>query len=554
MERVESPDEEFCSLTERFFTARLRHHPTWGTVLGRHEYDGALEDYTLEGLASEVSEMKALRLEFEALDPRALSQVHAHDLEWLLATIGGVIETATVTRSLENNPDVYCAGLTESAFSIVYRDFAPPAVRLESLLSRMQAMPGVLRAAEKNLGSPPQVYTEITLEQLAGNRDFFDKTLLEAFAGQLDTNQVRALNDARREVLESFDRFSHFLSDTVLPRSTGDFAIGADAFSRKLYHDELIECPLEHLLAMGEADLRKNQAEFRRLAATFDRDASPAQVMMALGRQHVPPERLLMTTEAMLDDIRGFITQNQLLTLPPAEPLRVVETPPFMRATVSAAMDTPGPFEKVSREAYYYMTLPNPAWPKEEQSAYMAQWTEAGISNLSVHEAYPGHYVQFLLLPQFPSLARRMMWTPSNAEGWAHYCETMMLEQGFRGNMPQFRMAMLQDALLRNARLVAGIRLHTQGMSVAEAQAFFEREAFLARPVAQSEAWRGTLDPTYGYYTLGKLMLMKLRADYAEQAYPHFSLQKFHDEFLAQGPAPMPLVREALLGTREGLL
>jgi len=554
MDAEQTADDEFTRLTERFFAERLRRHPTWGTVLGCHEYDAALEDYTLEGLADEVLALKELRLEFEDLDRRALSEVHAHDLEWLLATISGVIESATVTRPLENNPDVYASGLTESAFSLVYRDFAPAAQRLEALLSRMAAMPAALRAAEDNLGAPPRVYTEITLEQLAGNRDFFDHTLPEAFAGLLDAAQSQALADARREVLEAFGRYERFLADTLLPRSTGDFAIGADAFSRKLYHDELVEIPLDHLLAIGEADLVKNQAELRRLTAAIDSNASPAQVLAALGREHVPPERLLASTEAMLEDIRQFIEGKGLLTLPPAQPLRVVETPPFMRATVSAAMDTPGPFEQVSREAFYYMTLPNPTWPPEEQAAYMAQWTEAGVSNLSVHEAYPGHYVQFLLLPRFPSVTRRIMWAPSNAEGWAHYCEMMMLEEGFRDNAPRFRVAMLHDALLRNARLVAGIRLHTRGMSVAEAQTFFEKEAFLAHPVAQAEAWRGTLDPTYGYYTLGKLMLLKLREDCAEQRYPHFSLKDFHDEFLAQGPLPMPLIREAMLGTREGLL
>lgn len=554
MELTLTADEAFVSLTERFFAERLHRHPTWGTVLGRHEHDGQLEDYTLDGLAEEVAALKALRLEFEELDSRALSNVHAHDMEWLLATIGGVVETATVSRPLENNPDVYASGLTESAFALVYRDFAPAAQRCESLLARMAAMPAALRAAEQNLATPPRVYTEITLEQLAGNRDFFATTLSEALADSLEPAQQRALEDAQREVLEAFDRFERFLADSLLPRSTGEFAIGADAFSRKLYHDELVELPLAHLLAMGEADLRKNQAELRQLTATIDPNASPAQVLASLGREHLPPERLLASTEAMLEDIREFIVRKGLLTLPPAQPLRVVETPPFMRATVSAAMDTPGPFEQVSREAYYYMTLPNPAWPAEEQAAYMAQWTEAGVSNLSVHEAYPGHYVQFLLLPRFPSLTRRIMWAPSNAEGWAHYCETMMLDEGFRGNAPRFRLAMLQDALLRNARLVVGIRLHTQGMSVPEAQAFFEKEAFLAHPVAQAEAWRGTLDPTYGYYTLGKLMLLKLRDDCAEQRHPHFSLKDFHDEFLAQGPLPLPLVREALLGTREGLL
>ncbi|MEB3327824.1 MAG: DUF885 domain-containing protein [Candidatus Sericytochromatia bacterium] len=545
---------EFQALVDRFHAERLRHHPTWGTALGRHEHDGALEAYTLDAQAAEVAGLRELRLAFEVLDEGALTPVEAHDRAWLLATISGAIDAATVDAPLERNPDVYASGLTESAFTLVNRDFAPAEQRLAALLSRMARMPAVLREAEANLTTPPQVYTELALEQLAGNRGFFEATVLEAFAGRVSGAAMRALREACAEVVEAFTRYERFLADALLPRSTGAFALGEDAFVRKLYHDELVELPLERLLALGEADLARNQAELRSLAGALAPGQPVREVLASLGREHVPPEALLATTRDMLDEIRAFIAERGLLTLPEAQPVRVVETPPFMRATVTAAMDTPGPFETVSTEAYYYMTLPSPHWPPEEQEAYMAQWTEAGISNLSVHEAYPGHYVQFLLLPRFPSVTRQIMWAPSNAEGWAHYCEQMMLEAGFQGNAPRPRIAMLTDALLRNARLVAGIKLHTQGMTVPEAQAFFEREAFLSWPGARVEAWRGTVDPTYGYYTLGKLMLLKLRADYAEQRGSGFCLREFHDAFLAQGPVPLPLVREALLGTREGLL
>ncbi|MEB3197433.1 MAG: DUF885 domain-containing protein [Candidatus Sericytochromatia bacterium] len=549
-----SADEEFAALAQRYHEAQMKRHPTWATALGVHAHDGVLEDFTLAGQADAVQAWREFRFAFEAFDPCDLSPVHAHDREWLLAHISGAIETATVVRPLERNPDAYASALTESAFSLVNRQFAPPEERLEALLGRMSAMPGVLREAEVNLAQPPRVYTEITLAQLPGNRAFFETTVSEAFAGLLSEAQTRRLEAACQDVVAAFERFEGFLRETLLPRSNGSFALGADAFARKLYHDELVEIPLARLKAVGEADLRRNQAELRQLAETLQPGTPPAQTLVLLGRDHVPAASLLDTTQAMLEEIRGFIAARDLLSLPADKPLRVVETPPFMRATVAAAMDTPGPFEGVSTEAFYYMTLPNPTWPLAEQEAYMAQWTEAGLSNLSVHEAYPGHYVQFLLMGAFPSLTRRVLWAPSNAEGWAHYCEAMMLEQGFRDDLPRYRIAMLQDALLRNARLIVGLGLHTEGMTLDEAQAFFEREAFLARPVAQAEAWRGTLDPTYGYYTLGKLMLAKLREDYAALQGARFSLRAFHDAFLAQGPLPIPLIREALLGTRDGLL
>jgi uncharacterized protein (DUF885 family) len=413
-------DAAFEALVERFHAARLQRHPTWGTVLGRHEHDAALEDFTLEGLAEEVAELKELRLEFEAFDRYALSPVHAADLEWILATISGVIDTAAVSRPLERNPDAYTSGLTESAFTLIYRDFAPLPERARSLVARMKMMPGVLAEAERNLLAPPQVYTELALEQIEGNRAFFETTVAEAFEA-LDDQALRAeIDAARAAVIAAFNRYEAFLREQVLPRSAPDFAIGADAFLRKLYHDELVELPLETLLTIGWADLKANQAELRELARAIDPTKPVAEVLASLGRDHLAPARLLDATREMLDEIRRFIAEHELLTLPEARPVNVIETPPFMRAAVSAAMDTPGPFETVSTEAYYYMTLPNPAWPEEEQEAYMAQWTDAGVSNLSVHEAYPGHYVQFLLLPQFPTVTRRIMWAPSNAEGWAH--------------------------------------------------------------------------------------------------------------------------------------
>ena len=211
-------------------------------------------------------------------------------------------------------------------------------------------------------------------------------------------------------------------------------------------------------------------------------------------------------------------------------------------------MDTPGPFETKATEAYYNMTLPDPAWPKPQIESFMRQWYYPMIANVSVHEVYPGHYVQFLYAPQFPSKVRKVFGAASNAEGWAHYAEQMMLDEGFHDDDPHYRLAQIQDALLRDVRFIAGIQMHSQGMTVADAQKLFETEAYQPPPVALSEAKRGTSDPTYGYYTMGKLMILKLRDDARAKRGASFSLQQFHDEFLKLGPLPLPLVRRAILG------
>lgn len=538
----------FNELVNRYHEARFRRHPTWATSLGLHDYDELLEDFSLEGARAEAAELRAFAEQFAAIAEDTLAPHQAADRTWLLASIDGKLQSLEVFRPLEMDPDTYSSGLTYSAFTLINRDFAPARVRLKKLLARMRQMPAVLTLARQNLTNPPQVTTEIALDQLAGNRSFFNETVPAAFDEVEDPALRAELSRACREIDEALAHYGAFLEEDLMERATGHFAIGEAEYRRKLHADELLDMPLDRLVAIGDADLKRNQDAMRAACAAIAPDVPTTEVLARLGATHVQASELLSTTQAMLGEIVTFLNDRQLLTLPPGPPLHVVETPPFMRATTTAAMDTPGCFETEGTDAYYYMTLPNPAWTPEEQEAYMQQWTRSLIANLSVHEAYPGHYIQFLLTEEFPSPTRRIMWSPSNAEGWAHYCEQMMVEEGFRAEDPWYRVAQLQDALLRNARLVVGIRLHTAGMTIPEAQAFFEKEAWLSAPQAKAEAWRGSVDPTYGYYTLGKLMLIKLREDVKAAQGADFDLKTFHDAFLGQGPVPLPLVRQAMLG------
>jgi uncharacterized protein (DUF885 family) len=231
----------------------------------------------------------------------------------------------------------------------------------------------------------------------------------------------------------------------------------------------------------------------------------------------------------------------------------VEETPPFLRAITTASMDIPGPFETVATEAYYNMTLPDPKASAAEKSEFMTQWYYPAITNVSVHEVWPGHYLQFLYARNFPSDVRKVFGAATNSEGWAHYCEQMVIDEGFHADDPRYRLAQLQDALLRDARFIVGIRLHTKRMTIPEAEAFFIKEGYQSRPGARSETKRGTSDPTYGYYTMGKLMILKLREDYKARVGARFSLQDFHDSFIKLGPLPLPLVRKAMLGEIDGL-
>jgi len=315
-----------------------------------------------------------------------------------------------------------------------------------------------------------------------------------------------------------------------------------------------VDVPVDRLLQIGYDDLRSNQQWFKKVAAQIDPKKSPEQIQSELQQDHPEPGRLLQTFRDDLVGIRQYIIDKQIVTIPsPVAPI-VEETPPFMRALTFASMDTPGPYETVAKEAFFNVTLPEPDWPKEKTESFMGQFNRETMIAVAVHEVYPGHYVQFLWLPSAPSKVRRLLGCGSNAEGWAHYGEQMMLDEGYGNGDPKLRLGQLQDALLRDARYIVGISMHTGKMTFDDAVQFFQKEGYQPRSVAEVEAKRGTSDPTYLVYTLGKLEIMKLREDYKQKMRGSFSLQKFHDTFLQQGFPPIKIVRETMLGDESPTL
>ena len=525
-----------------------RFQPTVATYLGIHDYDDQLEDYSREGVFLEIAALQRHRAALASIDPASLSLSEQLDRQQLALAVDARFLALTTVRSWMKNPDLYTSGVTSTAYIMIKRAFAPAPVRLRALIARERKMPDALLAAKKNLVDPPRVSTEIALEQIDGNRDFFATVVPAAFRDVSDPELLAAFGEANAAVLAAFDDYKRWLRDDLLPRSTGDFALGEATYKKKLWAEEMVDTPLDELLRLAEEDLHKNQRAFVETAAAIDPARTPTEVLVALQAEHPRADQLIAMTQAELDSIAAFLTGKGLITIPAAAPARVQETPPFMRAMTFASMDTPGPFERVATEAYYSMTLPDPAASAADTEEFMTQWYPSAITNVSVHEVWPGHYLQFLHAPRFPSDVRRVYSANTNVEGWAHYCEQMMVEEGFHDGDPKLRIAQLQDALLRDARFVVGIRLHTKGMTLDEARQYFVAEAFQPMPVAASETKRGTSDATYGYYTLGKLMILKLRDDLKAKRGARFRLQEFHDEFLRLGPLPLPLIRRALLG------
>ena len=529
------------SLYDRYFDKYyFPYNPSAATAAGIHSYDGRLEDYSNSAIAARVAILKKFEAEFASEPADA-------DRDLVLNSIRAALLDLEVIRSWEKNPDLYSSGISSSAFTIMSRTFASPEARLESLISRERAMPKVFAAARENLKNPPKIYTEVALEQLPGIVGFFEHDVALAFEAVKKPKLLAEFQKSNAQVIAALKDYEKFLRDDLLPRSNGDFRLGSENFSKKLALEEMVDIPLDRLLQIGYADLHANQQRMKEVAAKIDPAKTAREVLDDLEKDHPPADKLL---DAFRDDVvklRDFIVERKIVTVPsPVLPI-LEETPPFERALTSASMDTPGPFEAVAKQAYFNVTLPDKDWKPERIEDYMRGFNRGTILSTANHEAYPGHYVQFLWMQHVRSRVRKLVGASSNAEGWAHYCEQMILDEGFSTD-PRLRLGQLQDALLRDARFVVGIEMHTGRMTMEQGVEFFEKEGYQPHQTADKETKRGTSDPTYLYYTLGKLQILKLREDYRALKGAQFSLRQFHDEFMQQGYPPIKIVRRALLG------
>jgi uncharacterized protein (DUF885 family) len=552
--------QTFTYLSNQYFQdVYFKFAPTAGTGAGLHQYDAQLEDYSAAGMQREAAALHDFEKKLMAIDPSALDAEPAADYQILLNNVRGQLLQLETVRGWEKNPDNYSSGVTNAIFVIMERAYAPANVRLRAVIERERQIPQVFAEARKNLKNPPHIYTEIALQQIDDDVSFFEHDVPSAFASADDAQEKADFAKSNAAVIEALKSYGAWMKSDLLPRSNGDFRWGADTFSKALAYNEMVDIPLDRLLQIGYADLHKNQAEFARIAKEIDPAKTPQQELAELAAMHPAPDKLLQAFHDRFNSEIGFIHAHHIITIPSDVQPTLEETPPFERATTQASMDPPGPFEKNSNKAYFNVTLPDPSWSAQRTSEYMAAFNLGTIVSTSVHEAYPGHYVQFLWQPEFPSTIRKVLGANTNIEGWAHYCEQMMLDEGYgqsgagaasEREAKLIRLGQLQDALLRDARFVAGIRMHTGvggALTIPEAEDFFVKEGYQARPIAEVETKRGTADALYLYYTLGKLEIMKLREDVKKKQGAAFNLQQFHDAFMHQGFAPVKVIRKAML-------
>lgn len=546
----------FPEVVDAYFDDYFKANPSAATTVGFHQYDNQLEDFSVAAHERTRRRLQKYLTEFESIKPQTLSAIDRDDREIMIATIHSALLEEERVQMWRKNPDTYSTAVTSSIFSLIKRNFAPPAERLRSVIEREKQIERALAQARTVLQNPPKIYTDIAIEQMPGNIDFFQTTLPEAFKSVTDTALITEFTQVNNAAIVELKNYQGWLQSDLLLRSNGTFAIGTENYRLKLLYDEMVDVPLPRLLQIGYDQLHKDQAAFVETAKRIDPHKAPEDVLKELEKDHPSGDNLLSSAQLQLDGLRQFLITKKIITVPGGAQAQVAETPSFQRATTFASMDTPGPYELKATEAYYFVTLPDRSWSKEKQEEYLEGYNYPLLSNVSVHEVWPGHYTQFLWLKNNPELSkvRKLTGAGSNAEGWAHYCETMVLDEGLYNNDPRYRLAQLVDALLRDSRYIVGIRMHTEGMTMDEARAFFVKEGHQVPVVAEMETKRGTGDPTYLMYTLGKLEILKLRADYRQKMGAQFSLQDFHDRFIKAGTPPVKIVRRELMGTDGPLL
>ena len=552
-------DAEYEAVAEEYVKTYLAAHPLRGTALGFHEYDGKISDYSRLALDAELSRLRRFDDRLAKFDPAKLSPKQSIDLRILQAAVKHDLFEMQDMAVFERNPMVYARAGDVNVY--IKRNFAPLEDRVRSLVAIESQIPNILIAAQTNLDEKlPKPFVELAIQIARGSADFLKKDLVAAVSGLKDEQLRVAFQTANRKAANALSDYATWLEREKLPKATLDFALGDEKFRRFLAQTELVDLPPQKILEIGMTQLKAEQEAFAEAAKKIDPNKPAIEVFKQIQSEHPASDKLIPDISKDLDKIRKYVVSRRLVGIPTEVRAKVKETPQYLRTTSFASMDTPGPFEKRATEAYYYVTPTEEDWPEKEKEEWLTAFNYYTSDVVSIHEVYPGHYVQFLHLNASPaSKVEKMFGSYAFIEGWAHYCEKMMIDEGFGGpsnsspseddvkQAAKYRMAQADQALLRLCRLCVAIKVHTLNMSIDDATKFFQDNCYYEPKPARQEAMRATFDPGYLNYTLGKLQILKLRDDYKAQQGDEFSLQKFHNELLSHGMPPIRLLREIML-------
>src|SRR6266576_2302498 len=556
---AQTEDAEYEAVAEEYIKTYLAAHPLQGTALGLHEYDGKITDYSRLALDAELSRLRRFDDRLAKFDPTKLSARQSIDLRILQAAVKRDLFEMQEMSTFERNPMVYARSADVNVY--IKRNFAPLEDRVRSLVAIESQIPNILIAARTNLDEKlPKPFVELAIQIARGSADFLKKDLVAAVSGLKDEQLRVAFQAANRKAATALTDYAAWLEREKLPKATLDFALGEEKFGRFLAQTELVDLAPQKVLEIGMAQLKAEQEAFAEAAKKIDPNKPAIDVFKQIQSEHPASDKLIPDISKDLDKLRKYVVSRRLVGIPSEIRAKVKETPQYLRATSFASMDTPGPFEKRATEAYYYVTPTEEEGPEQEKQEWLTAFNYYTSDIVSIHEVYPGHYVQDLHLTASPAnKVEKIFGSYAFIEGWAHYCEKMMIDEGFGGpsnsspseddvkRAAKYRMAQADEALLRLCRLCVSIKVHTQNMSIDEATKFFQDNCYYEHKPARQEAVRATFDPGYLNYTLGKLQILKLRDDYKSQQGDDFSLQKFHNELLSHGMPPIRLLREIML-------
>lgn len=545
-------------MADEYLKGHLAWRPASGMALGLHEFDGRITDFSRASLDAELRRLKQFEARLSRFSPKNLTREAAFDYRLLQANIRAEIFGFEQVESFTRNPMTYGQAIDLTQY--VKRDFAPLSNRVHSIIAIEKQTPVLFTAARMNLRPVlPKPFIETAIDVSEGQIAFLEKDLPLAVKDVNDSALLKEFNAANRIALTELSNFVAWLKAERLPQADNSFALGPEKYREMMRLSEFVELTPEQLLEIGLRELKAEQARFAEAARAIDPNKPAHDVFKAIQKDHPTAAGLIPDTRKNLEAIRQFVVEKRIVTIPSDVRVRVEETPPPFRRTSFASMDSPGVFETKATEAYYYVTPTESDWPEKQREEWLTAFNYYTTDIVTIHEAYPGHYVQFLALKDSrASRVSKIFSSYAFGEGWAHYTEKMLLDEGFPPVAPnasaeeklraaKYRLAQSDEALLRICRLCASIKLHTQNMSVEDATKFFMENCYYEEKTARQEAIRGTFDPGYLNYTLGKLMILKLRADWQAQQGARYRLQNFHDELLRYGAPPLPLLRERML-------
>jgi uncharacterized protein (DUF885 family) len=451
----------------------------------------------------------------------------------------------TEIRDWEKDPSSY--GYGWAIENLIARDFKPAEARLRSVIARLEQVPRQLRNGRDNVKNPPRLNTQFAADDFEGMIGYLDTDVPRAFASVKDQALRRRYDAAKAKAQAATREYVKWIRDDLLPRANGSYVLGEEAYRKRLLHEEMIDLPLDSILAIGSRELARLEARTRDCAARIAPGAPLDSVVAMMRRDHPTREGLLDEVRALLGELREFCVSSRFISIPSTTPLAVRPTPEYAASRSFASFDGPGPLETKARDSYYNVTLPGAGWDAARVEEHLQGYSRWSLPSVSIHECYPGHYVHSLYMPMAPSLARRTMGCSSFGEGWGLYTEEALFDHGYARGDAKKEFGMLRWALVRSCRLQAGIRVHTRGMTMEEATRLFMEHAGMEKANAEREAYRAAFDPLYVVYTIGAMQIRKLRDDLRAKEGAAFDLARFHERILSQGALPVALLRRILL-------